>query len=1310
MEIQGLTDAQNTHYQHGAPRKSGSPPLGTATGSCVSSFGSKENGSGGRPAQRGLQRDSDSNNNRRPGCSPPCTLVQNGSVGLPRLCLQQDGRDDPPSPRAAGVVELREYGDLELPADFVKVELKYSGEESEEDGVLQMALPLFEGEDGYGEQRPQEEQLQLQQRREDTGCRNGSLSKFNVNSNAIVSLSSSLSTSTSFTATASSSSSSNNNSSGGSSSSASATPSSSASTAGSSGGKGREEFYVVFNIVPDENGLDKERRTRLCKVNGRKALLEPSKSAYGQHGLFIEADEKAVTPPDLALAAGASGSAAAGGQRGLFEAESKDMALSAGGSEEECNVNISDKLPDVVMMSCATNLGSGDQGELSEGECKNPPAPEPGSAGVAGSSNAKSPQYVADYARLTPGENGDAHDSFSGTITINNQSIILTIENGVLTLAAPPEGYAYKEDGMLSLKEHLGMKEHEDFVLLNYDGGTKSIGKISSAAGADREERSAGQANSDSEMTLDDQCVFPELPGSVLDCCPSVKQEEAGLCDVEEASALGHCPKDSTVGLHAGCDDEMQPMGLGGPGLAKKGALVTYRCPHSGCSDVFGSRQKLKMHLVFHTEDQRPFKCTVEGCGWSFTTSYKLKRHLQSHDKVRPYKCEWENCGRRFTTVYNLKAHVKAHDQEDAFVCDICSERFRSATRLANHQRTHFEPERPHKCEFPGCEKAFITFSALFSHNRTHFRETGQFTCTYPGCDKRYDKACRLKIHLRSHTGERPFVCDWESCGWTFTSMSKLLRHKRKHDDDRRFMCPEEGCGKSFTRAEHLKGHSITHLGTKPFECRVEGCNAKFSARSSLYIHSKKHRQDGVCLRSRCPVAGCTKHFSSRSSLKSHMLKHHNLSADVLSQLESTATLTPSCELTSAAQTATTPGSVGAELSSLDLSSLLSTVPSGAPAASGGPSAPSGPAFTMDMSLVGAGILTIDPTSVSSSLGGAKTVDPLILAAGADMGAHVLDAGLGPGAGGGVLQQATLHLDDVQTVNPEAIGALTALAIQSTSSAEQLQALSSSSALTAESPSSSLTPSLTPSLSSSLSSSLAPSLASSLIPSLASSTALAGPPVPELLSPQPKADMGGSEAAVGPLISGVEVLSQPENSKGMSQFVFPSHSAAYGGQKESELPSVTTCSFLESSGSARTDYRAIQLAKRRKQKGPAGNASTSGASQRKAKGAKGSSAAGALASTSGRFGEGAAATTGGLTIRDPVTGAQYVQIQLLQDDPATDGDLAFQLSSQTSSSHSQLTVDLPVNILQEPSAMTEDDNGSDNSQFTGSTINLQDLE
>uniref|UniRef100_A0A673NN43 Zinc finger X-linked protein ZXDB-like n=1 Tax=Sinocyclocheilus rhinocerous TaxID=307959 RepID=A0A673NN43_9TELE len=672
---------------------------------------------------------------------------------------------------------------------------------------------------------------------------------------------------------------------------------------------------------------------------------------------------------------------------------------------------------------------------------------------------------IMDYANQESSSNGDCgpdgtpipvHETFSGTIMINNQSIIVTIENGILTLATPPEGCAYKEDGMISLKEHLGMKDNEDLVLLNYDGGSKSIGKISNVNSSLQDEPKARFAGSDSELNLAD-CSLLEM-GVTLDSCSSIKQEGT-VCAIEDDSSICQNSKSKP----STCE-QLQPINLlTVSGLTKKGSVVKYRCSQPGCSSTFDTRQNLKIHLVLHTEDQRPFKCTVEGCDWSFTTSYKLKRHLQSHDKVRPYKCEWENCGRRFTTVYNLKAHVKAHDQENAFICEVCSERFRTATRLTNHQRTHFEPERPHKCEFPGCEKTFITFSALFSHNRTHFREMAQFTCTYPGCDKRYDKACRLKIHLRSHTGERPFVCDSDSCGWTFTSMSKLLRHKRKHDDDRRFACPEEGCGKSFTRAEHLKGHSITHLGTKPFECPVEGCNAKFSARSSLYIHSKKHKQDGVSLRSRCPVAGCTKHFSSRSSLKTHMLKHHNLS-----QLDDTTTLTPSSELTSTSQAVSSEGSTGAG------------------------------SFSMDMPLVNTRILTIDPASVGSALNGAKTVDPLILAAGQDMGVHVLDTGLGAGGGGGVLPHARLHLDDVQTVNPEELGTLTALAIQST-----------------------------------------PALSSSLVPSLSaplSSMALTATPVPELLSPQAKADL-------------VEVMAQSDGSKGMCQFVFPSHSGSYSGQR-----------------------------------------------------------------------------------------------------------------------------------------------------------------
>uniref|UniRef100_A0AAQ4QK24 C2H2-type domain-containing protein n=1 Tax=Gasterosteus aculeatus aculeatus TaxID=481459 RepID=A0AAQ4QK24_GASAC len=911
---------------------------------------------------------------------------------------------------------------------------------------------------------------------------------------------------------------------------------------------------------------------------------------------------------------------------------------------------------------------------------------------ISGGSAAAEVMDTADFASESAGPRGGADpaaasasppasETFSGTITINNQSIIVTIENGILTLAAPPEGYVHKEDDMVSLKEHLGMKDHEDIVLLNYDSGSKSIGKISTLAvssAGQQEEPRPGLSASDCELAPVDDCSLSEL-GTSLDSCPLVKQEVGTLCAVTEADAVTLSPKANVADCDTG-EFHSGPLVR-----SKKEAVAAFGCPEPACCSIFNTRQKLKVHLLHHAEDPRPYQCTVEGCGWAFATSYKLKRHLQSHDKQRPHTCLFEGCGRCFTTVYNLKAHVKVHEQDNAFICEICSERFRSAMRLTNHQRVHFEPQRPHKCEYPGCEKTFITFSALFSHNRTHFRETGHFTCTYPGCDKTYDKACRLKIHMRSHTGERPFVCDSEGCGWSFTSMSKLLRHKRKHDDDRRFVCTEEGCGKSFTRAEHLKGHSITHLGTKPFQCHAEGCNAKFSARSSLYIHSKKHKQDASTLRTRCPVANCSKHFSTRSSLKSHMLKHHHLSPDVLSQMETTPTLTPSSELISSTPTTVAgPGPCIAgvdQLTNLDLSSLFSAVPGGAaPCAGIGVGMPvsgsscNGP-FTMDLSLVSSGILTIDPSVGPALVSGtstalAKAVDPLILAANADMGPH---HGLEGSVCDVLPPQGTLNLNDVQTVTPEALGPLTALTMQGagTSVDPTLQhPLSISSALSVE-----------------------------------PTASMAVAPVTQLLASPSKAEEVVVQGGAGPLLGCVEVLGSQEGGKVLTQFGFPAHGSSFSPQKEQELGAVSPSSFLESGGSARTDYRAIQLAKKRKQIGPSASSGPSGSSQRKTKGPKA-----ALAPSAVRYSEGAAAANGGLTLRDPVTGAQYVQIQLLQDDSASDGDLAFQLSSQPSSSHSQLTADLPVNILQEPSVMTEDDNGSDNSQFTGSTINLQDLE
>ncbi|CAO2623700.1 Zinc finger X-linked protein ZXDB [Lemmus lemmus] len=635
--------------------------------------------------------------------------------------------------------------------------------------------------------------------------------------------------------------------------------------------------------------------------------------------------------------------------------------------------------------------------------------------------------------------------AFAGTITIHNQDLLLRFENGVLTLTTPP--------------------------LPAWEPGVAPV----------PQPQPQPQPGGPGGPQLGD---CPELPPDLLLAEPA---EPAPAPPEEEAEAPA--PAQSPRG----------PLGQG-PGV------LLYLCPEAQCGQTFAKKHQLKVHLLTHSssQGQRPFKCPLGGCGWTFTTSYKLKRHLQSHDKLRPFGCPVEGCGKSFTTVYNLKAHMKGHEQENSFKCEVCEESFPTQAKLSSHQRSHFEPERPYQCAFSGCKKTFITVSALFSHNRAHFREQELFACSFPGCSKQYDKACRLKIHLRSHTGERPFLCDFDGCGWNFTSMSKLLRHKRKHDDDRRFTCPVEGCGKSFTRAEHLKGHSITHLGTKPFVCPVEGCCARFSARSSLYIHSKKHLQDVGTWKNRCPVSTCNKLFTSKHSMKTHMAKRHNLSQDLLAQLEAANSLTPSSELASQGQN---------DLSGAELVSLFSDVPGHSSAA------------VLDTALVNSGILTIDVASVNSTLAGGlpadnsnhslgQAVDPRALRAPSDL-PQGLDTSLFFGTSVAAYQQSPLDMDDVPGGS---VGGLFGSLALKNSSLEP-QALTPSNKLTVD------TEALTP------------------------SSTLCENSVSELLTPakaewnvHPDSDFFGHEED--------------------TQFGFSNPTGSHGSQKETDLITVTGTPFL----------------------------------------------------------------------------------------------------------------------------------------------------
>lgn len=186
------------------------------------------------------------------------------------------------------------------------------------------------------------------------------------------------------------------------------------------------------------------------------------------------------------------------------------------------------------------------------------------------------------------------------------------------------------------------------------------------------------------------------------------------------------------------------------------------------------------------------------------------------------------------------------------------------------------------------------------------------------------------------------------------------------------------------------------------------------------------------------------------------------------------------------------------------------------------------------MALINSGILTIDVASVGSTLGGnlsvgsnslGQAVDPLILVASSDIPTS-LDNSLLLGTTATVLQQSTLNLDDVQTVNAEALGSLASLSTRNSS--QDLHGLTSSNNLSVD--------------------------ATTLTPS----SSLGGSSAPELLAPS-KAEQT--------LLPSLDVVGQQEGSKVVTQFVFSNPSGSYSAQKETDLSTVTGSSFLVCSNS-----------------------------------------------------------------------------------------------------------------------------------------------
>ncbi|XP_028831609.1 zinc finger protein GLI1 isoform X2 [Denticeps clupeoides] len=153
-------------------------------------------------------------------------------------------------------------------------------------------------------------------------------------------------------------------------------------------------------------------------------------------------------------------------------------------------------------------------------------------------------------------------------------------------------------------------------------------------------------------------------------------------------------------------------------------------------------------------------------------------------------------------------------------------------------------------------------------------RKGEDFTCFWTGCGRRYkpfNARYKLLIHMRVHSGEKPNKCMFEGCSKAFSRLENLKIHLRSHTGEKPYLCQHPGCLKAFSNSSDRAKHQRTHLDTKPYACQLPGCYKRYTDPSSLRKHIKCHSLKGQQLSDKTLMASEKKCDGARESLHSQL-------------------------------------------------------------------------------------------------------------------------------------------------------------------------------------------------------------------------------------------------------------------------------------------------------------------------------------------------------------------------------------------------------------------------------------------------------
>ncbi|XP_012344708.1 zinc finger protein GLI3-like isoform X2 [Apis florea] len=243
----------------------------------------------------------------------------------------------------------------------------------------------------------------------------------------------------------------------------------------------------------------------------------------------------------------------------------------------------------------------------------------------------------------------------------------------------------------------------------------------------------------------------------------------------------------------------------------------------TGLNDGFGNQIVLPRNEGLLLTDRRvPVSKTAQ-------TMEKRSKSFDSsttdENLTSTYQCRWIDCGCAFAEQEGLVRHIERRHVE------------------SSSSNSHGHGRRVQRDRDKDKDKEGETYAGSGSGQ-------DEFACLWQGCPRArpFNARYKLLIHMRVHSGEKPNKCPFTGCKKAFSRLENLKIHQRSHTGERPYACQHRGCSKAFSNSSDRAKHQRTHYDTKPYACQVTGCGKRYTDPSSLRKHVKNHSEPPIPL------------------------------------------------------------------------------------------------------------------------------------------------------------------------------------------------------------------------------------------------------------------------------------------------------------------------------------------------------------------------------------------------------------------------------------------------------------------------------